>query len=519
MRRFLLYLTSIAVLFYSHFYCLAKDTAEEIAEREEAIRRSIFIASSGQERILKIGLVDCIAFALKNNSEVKIKKIEPLLFQQDISVAKSVFEPSLNLEAELADTKEQSSSSTLFSPRVSKSHTDKLNLGLTGKLPLGTEYDVSFDNKKYKSNASYQVINPYYKSEATITITQPLLKGFGTFVNRANIYIANNNLKKSNEELKEELIQIISDVKNSYYSYLLYLEKRKTTELSFKRAQDLFEIVQKRYEKGLVSSVDLLEVQSGLAEREDKLLAVEKSLKLAEDDLKYITNLIDDPELWNAKIEPLDIPQFDVVAIDLFKSLKQAFELRPEIESAKIVLANQNILIKLKENELLPMIDLVGSFGLNGLNKNYSEALRDEKEGKYRDWSAGVKVSLPLGNQKAKAELEKAKLTKAGLLLSFERLQQNIILEVRDAVRGVNLAEKKISTSLKMKETEEARYAAAERRFAEGLISTHDMIEYQEDLSEAQENYIQSLIDYQDSLITLDKKVGVTLVKNDVKFE
>lgn len=163
MRRFLLYLTSIAVLFYSHFYCLAKDTAEEIAEREEAIRRSIFIASSGQERILKIGLVDCIAFALKNNSEVKIKKIEPLLFQQDISVAKSVFEPSLNLEAELADTKEQSSSSTLFSPRVSKSHTDKLNLGLTGKLPLGTEYDVSFDNKKYKSNASYQVINPYNK--------------------------------------------------------------------------------------------------------------------------------------------------------------------------------------------------------------------------------------------------------------------------------------------------------------------------------------------------------------------
>ncbi|MFH1779121.1 MAG: TolC family protein [Candidatus Omnitrophota bacterium] len=519
MKRFLFYLVAVPILLSSFPLSRAEDTTKEIFEREEAIRRALFIASAGQERVLKIGLVDCIGFALKNNSEVRIKKIEPLISQQDIRIAESVFDPTLNVEASSEDTKEQSSSSSFFSPAVSKSHTNKLNIGVGGKTPLGAEYDISFDNKKYKSNAPFQTVNPYNKSEATIILTQPLLKGFGTFVNRANITIAKNNLKKSDQELKSELLQILSDVKKAYYNYLLNLEKQKTAEVSLKRAQDLLGVIQKRYEKGLAHSVDLLEAQNGVAKREDELLAVERSLKLAEDNLKYVTNIIDEPELWNARIEPLDTLNFEATDVDLVESLKQAFEYRPDYEAAKIELMNQDIRIKLKENDLLPRIDLVGSFGLNGLDENYLDALKNEAEGKYRDWSAGVKISFPWGNRQAKAELEKTKLAKAQLLLSFERLQQNIILEVRDAARGINITEKKVLTSLKLKETEEARYAAIEKRFAEGLVSTHDMVEYQEDLSAAQTNYIQSLIDYHDSIVTLDKKIGVTLVKNDVKLE
>ncbi|KPK38969.1 MAG: hypothetical protein AMJ78_09210 [Omnitrophica WOR_2 bacterium SM23_29] len=519
MKRFLFYLIAVTILLSSFPFSLAEDVTKEVTEREEAIKRALFIASASQERVLKIGLVDCIGFALKNNSEVKIKKIEPFISQQDIRIAESIFDPTLNIEASSEDTKEQSSSSSFFSPAVSKSHTNKLNIGVEGKTPLGTGYNISFDNKKYKSNVPFQTVNPYNKSETTITITQPLLKGFGIFINRANITIANNNLKKSNQELKNELIQVLSDVKKAYYNYLLYLEKHKTAEVSLKRAEGLLNIVQKRHEKGLASSIDLLEAQTGVAVREDELLAVEKSLRLAEDNLKYVTNIIDDPELWNAKIELLDTLNFEITPVDLVESLKQAFEYRPDYEAAKIELTNQNVRIKLKENELLPRIDLVGSFGLNGLDESYLDALGDEMKGKYRDWSAGVKVSFPWGNRQAKAEFEKTKLTKAQLLLSFERLQQNIILEVRDAARGINISEKKVSTSLKMKETEAARYAAIEKRFAEGLVSAHDMIEYQEDLSAAETNYIQSLIDYYNSIITLDKKVGVTLVKNDVKFE
>ena len=485
--------------------------SSEIEERELAIKEALFIASTAQPKILKIGLVDCITYALKNSSEIKIKKIEPLISEQDGRIARGIFDPTLSFEGSLEDSKVES-------PTVlagSHTRTGNFNFGIDGKFPLGTEYDIDFLNKKYKSNSAFLSVNPYYESEFAITLTQPLFKDFGTLVNRADIIIANNNLEKSNQNLKEELIDVISKTKEAYYNYVLYIEKYKTAQISLQRAQDLLEIVNKRKEKGLASSIDLLEAKTGVAEREDLLLNIEKSLRLAEDNLKYVTNLIDEPQLWHAHIEPLDKPEFQEVTVDLLESLKEAFAYRPDYEAAKIELKNQNVRILVKENATLPAVDLVGSFTLNGLDKDYDGALKAD----YKEWSTGVRLSFPWGNKEAKGNYEKAYLTKKQLLISFERLQQKVILEIRDAVRGVSTAQQKVSTAKKRMETETARYEAIEKRFREGLVSAHDMLEYQEDLSSAETSYIQALIDYSISLINLEKMMGTTLVKNDIKME
>ncbi len=493
------------------FCLLAQAQSSEIEEKEQAIREALLVASAAQPKVLKIGLVDCITYALKNNSEIKIERIEPLISEQEIKIAEADFDPTLSFDGSLEDSKVEASSTLA----ASHTRTGTFNFGMDGKLPLGTEYNVDFLNKRYKDDTGRLSFNPYYQSEYLITITQPLFRDFGTSVNRADITIANNNLEKSNQNLKEELIDVISKVKQTYYNYVLYIEEYKTAQLSLQRAEVLLEIIQKRQQKGLASSIDLLEAKTGVAEREDDLLGIEKALKLAEDNLKYITNLIDEVELWNAHIEPLDRPEFSEDPADLVESLKAAFEYRPDYEAAKIELKNQDIRILVKENSTLPTIDLVGSFGLNGLDKDYSQALKAEQE----TWSTGLQVSFPWGNKQAKGDYQKANLTKSQLLLAFDRLQQTIILEVRDAVRGVNIAEQKVATAEKRKDTQEKRYQAIEQRFSEGLVSTHDMLEYQEDLSQAETNYIQSLIDYSESLINLDKTIGVTLVKNDIKLE
>ncbi len=434
-----------------------------------------------------------------------------MICEQDIRIAEADFEPTLSFEGSLEDNKVESTSVLAGS----HTRTGNFNFGIDGKLPLGAEYEIDFSNKKYKDNSAYLSLNPYYKSELLLTITQPLFKDFGRRVNRADIIIANNSLQKLNQELKKDLIDLLSSVKEAYYNYVLYIEKYKTAKLSLKRAEDLLDIVQKRQEKGLVSSIDLLEAKTGVAEREDVLLDIEKELKFSEDKLKYVTNIVDEFELWNARIEPLDRPQFEQQSVDLPQRLKEAFEYRPDYEAAKIELKNQNIRILVKENAMLPTIDLIGSLGLNGLDTDYQGALKAD----YRKWSSGVRFSFPWGNKEAKADSEKAYLTKRQLLISFEHLQQRIIMEVRDAVRGVDTAQQKVATARKRMDTETARYSVIERRFQEGLVSAHDMLEYQEDLSNAETSYIQSLIDYAQSGINLEKMAGVTLVKSDIKLE
>lgn len=486
--------------------------AEEVPFDKEA-----FIESGKVAKVLEIGLVDCVTFALKNNSEVKIKKIEPLIADANIKIEEAEFDPTLSFEGSWEETRVQSSSTTY--PVVHETRTGKFNVGIDGKIITGTEYDIDFNNKRYRTEVSTQRFNPYYESEAAITITQPIFKDFGILVNKADIIIARNDKSRSKEDFIEEVIEVVSKTKQYYYDYLLYLEQYKTAQISLERAKNLLKITQSRAEQGLVSSVDLLEAETGVAKKEEDLLAIEGALELAEDNLKYITNLVDDPQLWNAEIVPLDRPEFKVETVDLIESLKQAFEYRPDYEAAKIDLKSQDIRLKVKKNALLPTIDLVGSFGLNGLNRNYEEGLEDLGSGDYRDWSAGVEISFPWGNKEARGDYEKAKLTKAQLLITFARLEQTIILEVRDAVRGVDLVRREVGASLKRRETETRRYEAIEERFREGLVSTHDMLDYQEDLSTAEANYLQAFINYNKALIILDKKVGMTLVKNDITLE
>jgi len=75
------------------------------------------------------------------------------------------------------------------------------------------------------------------------------------------------------------------------------------------------------------------------------VLTAEAQVKKAQDDLKLITNLVDDPELWNAEIELIDQPVFIVEEADLLQSLKDAFAFRPDYYSAKIDLKSRDIKI------------------------------------------------------------------------------------------------------------------------------------------------------------------------------
>ena len=484
----------------------------------DSFNKEAFIVSAGEKKVLKIGLIDCIAFALKNNSEIKIKKIEPRLKESDIKIARSDFEPSFDITYKLRDNTNQNNS-TAYTDNTTNSRDEDINAGLSGKLHTGTKYDIDLSNNRSEDDPSASLRNDNYTSKAKIAITQPLLKGFGMQVNRANITIARNNKKISEENFKNTVANIITKTKTAYYNYIFYIEKYNIARSSLKRAEDMLQINNKRYKAGLVSSLTLMETKAAVAKRQKDLISSESTLKKSEDELKLITNLVDDPSLWNAEIVPLDKPVFTKEDVDLVKSLNNAFQYRPDYASEEIALGNRDIKIKKAKNALFPTLDLVGSFGLNGLGDNLDEALSKVGTGDYEDWSIGLNFKVPLGNKKARGEYNKKKLEKIQALISFKRLEQNIILEVRDKVREVDIQYRQVEASLLSRKAETQNYNVQNERYAAGEVSTHDMLDYQERLSQAELDYIKALIDHEISIINLDKSEGLTLVKNDIILE
>ena len=162
-------------------------------------------------------------------------------------------------------------------------------------------------------------------------------------------------------------------------------------------------------------------------------------------------------------------------------------------------------------------MDLAGSFGLNGLGKDYQDAL-DNTKSDYKDWSVGFKVSVPWGGSE-RAKLNQRKLELAQAIIAFKRLEQNIILDVRDKIRAVNIAMRQIKASRLSKEKEIRNYQAQKERYAAGHVSTHDILDYQENLARAELDYIKSLIDYNIAIVNLDKSQGLALIKNNIMME
>lgn len=512
MKRFLMFLAVLAML------ALPQSSR---AQGESALfDKNAYIASMGERKILKIAMVDCVAMALKNNSDIQIKSIVPKIEDANVKTSSGKFDPELSFDYLMEDDTDNSDN-PLFGPNPTKVRTNTINLGYDQTLISGTKFSLDFDTLRTRSNynPTVQAINPVFDSFASLTVTQPLMRGFGITVTQADFLIAKNNKLKSVQDFKQEVIKTLTDVKKAYYDFQYSQEQYSTAVISMKRVDDLHMINKEKYAKGLASNVDLLQSEAETARFEQAVAGAEGVMKLAEDNLKFITNLVNDEELWNADIVLLDAIAYEDKKADIIDSLDKSFSHRLDYEAARIDLRNRDISVIYYRNGTLPIVDLVGSYGFNGLAKNFEKDMGVLGSGMYQDWTIGVSVKMPLGNDDTKGKYQKSKLEKQQALLSFKRLEQKIILEVRNAVRDVDIKYRVLESSIKNKDAETRNYEAQSARFRAGLVSTHDIIDFQEKLARAEVNYAASVIDYNKSLIELAKAEGMTLSYDNVSIE
>lgn len=488
--------------------------AEELSYSD----KDAYIASAQYPETLELAMVDCIAMALKSNSEISIKRITPHIEDNNVLIQKSRFEPHFTFGGSLSDSVEQDPS-TLLDANILKTRIGVFDFGYNQKFTTGADLELDFFNMRTNSNSPTFIPNPAYESEAQISITQPLLKGAGIAVNTADFRIAKNNKLKSVQDFKTEVIKVLTNVKKSYYDFQYSREQYIVAQKSLSRVEDLHRINKEKYAKGLASDIDIAESEAEVARIRQLLYEAEAIMKLAEDSLKLITNLVDDPALWNARIVLLEGLGYEKREVDLPEAIKTAFVYRPDYDAAKIDLRNRDIAIVVTANGMLPTINLLASYGLNGLDAIYAKDLVNVGGGKYNNWTVGVNVDVPLIGDENRGKYERSKSEKEQALLAFQRLEQKIILDVRNVARDIDINYRKLEASSISKESEDKNYAAQELRFQAGLVSTLDIVIYQERLARAEVSYVKSIIDYNVSLIELSRALGTMLLDDNITLE
>jgi outer membrane protein TolC len=229
-------------VFYAPFAAANEPPAQARVEDDVPIfSKEDFIASAAEKKLLRIGMVDCVAMALKNNSEILVKQISPLIEDANVKIQKAVFEPDFSYDFSYEDNMEVGSN-TVLEPAKLSTRTGRMDFGYKQKLVTGTKLELDFYNTRQQANFKGQAPNPAYDSLAKITVTQPILKGWGIIVNKADFLIAKNNELISKQDLAREVIKILTDVKKSYYDFQYAQEQYKAVETALERSEILHQI-------------------------------------------------------------------------------------------------------------------------------------------------------------------------------------------------------------------------------------------------------------------------------------
>ncbi len=497
----------------------------------------LFSLSYGQEPLeVSLTLEDAILKAMRNNLNIAVEVISPDIAVAGLSRAQELFLPRLDISYG-RDRTEQPSTWWLQATDTNIAKTENYRASVTQMIPTGGTMSVALSSFRSDSNQAFSIVNPYYNSRLQFDFSQPLLRDFGTKITRREILVAQTNVHISENQLKTVLAETIFQIQDAYWNLVYAIENLKVKQQSLQLGRDLLVKTEKEVEVGQTAPIEILNAEAEVARREADILQAEALVKRSEDILKTLINLEVEGDLNQIKILPLDEPSFEPRTISLDEALGMALAKRPDLEVSRATIDARRINFNVAKNQLLPSLDLNLSYwspGISGDRLIYlnddpftgivvgteegsrSDAFRDAMKFLYENWSIGLTLSLPLGDIISKANFAQARLELEQSEARLKNQEQQIYLEVSDAVRTLETDAKRVDAYRIARELAEQRLEAEMKKLNVGLSTNYFVLQYQEQLANTRSLEIRALVDYNISEGRIDRVTGASLDMQNV---
>ena len=526
-RLLFLIVSMVAFLFSSPERVISQDQMEEVV-------------LSIDENAVRLPLKNVIVLALKNNLEIAIARLAPGIAETDITREESVYDPNFYLQygKDRSVTQVGNFLAGAGKDSVWQQSWD-LEVDVMKRFVTGTSAELRWTTSESKTDFLFQQLVPQYRSDLNLYLTQPLLKDFGVSIGKSMIKIANLNFKMSESQFKNRVMDIIYQIQNIYWNIYFQREDYRARVSSLRAAENLLREFKIRIDAGTLAPIEIYQAEAEVAERRHDLIVAWDLLKDQEDRLKRALNFYERQRDWDLAIVPADEPRFGPVSADLTESLKEAFAYRPDYNQAKMDIEARNIMVKYTKNQTLPRVDLFGTIGTMGLAgrgnpdaasffgggggdftaTHWDDVADSMASGDFYNYALGVKIEFPFGNRLAKSQYSRAKIESARAATFLKDLENNVINEVREALRQVDTDIRKVEAARASLRLAKERLAAEEKKFEVGLTTTFVLLEYQRDLATAESRYALARADYEKDLANFARVKGVLLEENNITIE
>ncbi|MEP7271013.1 MAG: TolC family protein [Acidobacteriota bacterium] len=517
---------------------------------------------------VRLTLRDAITMALENNRDIEIERLNVKLNEFDLRAANGTYDPAL-LASIYYDRRNTPTANLLASGAGGSTLTDNVfgNANLTQKLPWqGGNLQAVFDNNRSTTNNTFNGLNPQNLTTLTFTYTQPLWRNRTIDQPRRQIRIAKKRLDLSDSQFRQRAVEIIATAQRAYWELVFARRDRDIKRESVDRAQTQLEHNRRLVEAGMLAPADVTSAQVEVERRTDEAEAALEAIQRAENALKGLLLQPSNSDQWRASFEPVEVPQVEkAIEIPLADALKLAFKNRPETEQFRLRADLNRVDTDFYRNQAKPQIDFFasyGSVGLAGVKRegvnpitassavtferlnqlsavaglpplppfasgeipqrfigSYGQSLTNLLGNDFRTFRVGVNINLALRNRTAEAQVGRALAEGQQIVTQRERMDQQIEVEVRNALQAVETARRRVEAAQGSRTYADLQYQSEQRKFDAGQSTNFLVLDRQNAFSAAQGRELKALTDYTKAVAELQRALSTTLASNSVELK
>lgn len=420
------------------------------------------------------------------------------------------------------------------------SNTGTANAGYQQGFSTGTLVNVGFTNSHQSLNSIRSSLSPFTASSFGITVTQPLLRGFGPSVNRRFIRIAKNEQRITGLLFRQQLIATVYGVVRLYTDLVALYEDQKVKQETVTLAQKLYEDTKAQVEEGTLAPVELTRANAQVYSSRQDLI---NSTGLLEEQEAILKNVLtrrghEDPVVREARIIPTDT--LEVPATDALQPVQdlmnQAVANRPDLAQGSLQLENSQITLKGSRNALLPEVDLVGVAQNNALAGQvnplatpnsadpryiggYGGVLDQLATRKFPTYGIGVQVTLPFRNRIAESDMARDELQLRQTEIRLRQLQNQARLEIEDALIAMRRSRASYEAAVQARKLQEESLAAEQEKFAVGASTAFFVIQYESLLAQSKSSEVVAKSAYAKARAALDRATGTILEGHNISMD
>jgi outer membrane protein TolC len=461
---------------------------------------------------LKVTITEAVLLCLENNRSLVVQRLNPSIQQTYEEQERAVFDPAINMDVSAG--REKGERLARSGSETESFSTDAVQgiISLEEYFPTGTRVALE-TSTQMRDSSLYD--DTFYSTRLGMTVTQALLKGYGTDVNLAQLRQARVDTRMSEYQLRGFVELLVAEVERTYWDYGLARRQIEIVEESLKVARQQLNETEELIAVGRLARAELAAVQAEVAAQEQALIearANEGSIRL------QLLRLLNPPGpgIWQREVDLIHQPTLPEIKLeDVELHVGVSLRMSPILNEARLEISRGDLELVKTKNGLLPFMDLFITLGKSGYANSFGESVDNINEDSY-DALVGVRFNYPVFNRRAKALHRQALLTREQAEEALENLSQLVEVDVRTAYIEVMRAKQQIAASSATRKFNEEKLRIETEKLRVGKSTSFLVAQAQRDLLASRIAEVRALANYLQALIDLYRQDGSLLERRGI---